>query len=147
MTPEEKQRWENRNAFLAQLTAAAPVDYSSEKFGPLDFSLYALLAFIVAFEKKTPADVPIDTAVRTACWWYIYAADKLYANAQHDRAFRGQTGQGGDKYQEKSWTGYNRERWIIWEEGLQAAYATCTNEETRKLVSDALKHLKQAVAG
>ncbi|KAF7555471.1 hypothetical protein G7Z17_g2150 [Cylindrodendrum hubeiense] len=52
-TPEEKQRWENMIAFLAQLSAAADVDYNSTIISEMNFTFWSLRAFKEAFE---PAD-------------------------------------------------------------------------------------------
>lgn len=145
---EDKQRWGNRNAFLAQLTAAAEVDYTSDWHHPMDFSVFGLWAFQTAFEKESPAEegVSADTAVRAACQWYIYAADRLWANVENGRAFEGKIGSGLGKYQDKSWTGYNRERWAVWEQALVDAKATSTDEETKKLVQDTLECIKRVSA-
>jgi hypothetical protein len=141
---EEKQRWENRNTFLAQLTATAEIDYTSDKWCPVDFSLYALRAFRTAFEDDAPPEAPFDTAVRTACWWYIYAGDRMWANVENNRILAG-GGEGGDKHRKKSWRGYNRKRWTVWEDGLVTALRNCTDEETKKLITDALACIKRVV--
>ena len=147
LTSEERQRWENRNAFLAQLTAAAQVNYTNNWHHPMDFSLFGLWALRTAFENETPAEeVPGDTTVRVACWWYIYAADRLWANVENGRVFEGKVGCGWGKYQNKSWTGYNRERWAVWEEGLVATKTTWTDRETKKLLEDTLACIKRVVA-
>jgi len=146
LTAEDKQRWDHRNAFLAQLAAAAQVDYKSDWHHPMDFSLFGLWAFGTAFEKEAPADVSADTAVRAVCWWYIYAADRLWANVENGRVWEGKIGSGLGKYQDKPWTGYNRERWGVWEQGLMAAKGASTDGETKKLIEDALAHIKR-VAG
>jgi hypothetical protein len=140
------QRWDNRNAFLAQLTAAAQVDYSNDWHHPLDFSLFALWAFGFAFEEHAPAGVSSDTAVRAACWWLIYAADRLWANVENGRKWEGEIGSGLGDYEKKDWTGYNRERWGVWGEGLLAAKGTASDEDTRKLIENALAHIKRASA-
>ncbi|PYH81924.1 hypothetical protein BO82DRAFT_401848 [Aspergillus uvarum CBS 121591] len=54
--PAEVQEWENRNAFMAQLTAAAV-----ELGHPMDFSLYGL---------------------RAACIWFIHAGARMWENCQ-----------------------------------------------------------------
>lgn len=113
------------NAFLAQLTVA----------GVADFSLKALWACRTAFEEEVPAG---ESAVRTACWWYIYMADRMWANVENGRVFQDKWGFPGDKYKKKKWTGYNHERWVVWEEGLLAAQTTCKNGETKKLIQSAI---------
>jgi hypothetical protein len=146
LTADDKQRWDNRNAFLAQLTAAAEVDYTNDWHHPMDFSVFGLWAFGAAFEKEAPADVSADTAGRAACWWFIYAADRLWANVENGRTWEGKIGSGLGKYEDKPWTGYNRERWGVWEERLVAAKATASDEDTKKLIEDALAHIERVSA-
>lgn len=141
--PAERQSWENKNAFLAQLTAAADVDYESDKISPMDFSLYALWSFRDAFETEASVQKPGDAAVRAACWWYIYAADRLWANVKHSRVFPKRSGISRGKYEEKAWRGYNRERWAAWQNGLVNAQANDMDEESKILIRDALEHIKR----
>lgn len=42
MPAEEVLLMENKNAFLARVTAASEIDYSGKLLGNLDFSRYAL---------------------------------------------------------------------------------------------------------
>jgi hypothetical protein len=146
LTADDMERWDNRNAFLAQLTAAAQVDYSNDSHHPMDFSLFGLWAFGFAFEEHAPAGVSSDTAVRAACWWFIYAADRLWANVENGREWEGQIGSGLGDYEKKDWTGYNRERWGVWKDGLLAAKSTTDSEDTKKLIEDALAQIIRVTA-
>lgn len=149
LTADDIQRWDNRNAFLAQLTAAAEVDYSIAEHHPMDFSLFGLQAFGVAFEGYAPAGASLDTAVRAACWWFIYAADRLWTNVENGREWEGEIGSGLGDYKTKGWTGYNRDRWGVWENYLLNASndvllgATVFSEDTQKLIKDALTQTKR----
>ena len=128
--------------FTAQLTASTNVDYSTDFIGPTDFSLYGLWTFCRAFEDESSSDIPPETAVRSACLWYIYAADRLWANVKNCRVF------GGPEAREKDpSSGYNRKRWDTWKEHLEAAQTAYTDEETKKLIQDALTHIKRVETG
>jgi len=107
-----QQKWENKNAYYAQVWAASNVRC-------LNPSPYAHTALVVAFEHNRPSGMPLDAAVRTASWWFIHAADKLWANVKDGVAI--QNGGPGERYQGKSWEGFERERWGVWEQGLRDA--------------------------
>lgn len=145
LTADDIERWDNRNAFLAQLTAAAQVDYSSDAHHPMDFSLFALSAFGSAFD-HAPGGVSSDTAVRAACWWFIYAADRLWANVENGREWEGAIGSGTGYYKNKDWTGFNRERWGVWQDALLAAKDTTDSADTKKLIEAAWAHIIRVTA-
>ncbi|KAF2797476.1 hypothetical protein K505DRAFT_269393 [Melanomma pulvis-pyrius CBS 109.77] len=122
-TPEEKQRLENLNAFIAQLTASSTTVYS-------DFSLWARIALRSAFG---PWDIPVASthyAVRVACLWYIYAADKLWA-----------------KVQEKEVSDWNKAYWDRYKQGLVDSEAKIRNQATRQLIEKALVQLRRSEEG
>ncbi len=69
-TPSESQHWENLTSFLAQLDAT-----SSSSDTQIDFSQsWALTAFAWAFGGAEPTEL----AVRLACIWFVYDAEKLW---------------------------------------------------------------------
>lgn len=144
-TPEELERFGNLNAFLAQLTQAAPADYDKE-FNPMDISLKAVWTMCIALEgNKAPEALPETSAMRAACMWFIYAADALWAHVTNAHTFPDYCRAGpGPRYKGKAWNGFNRERWLVWEQGLQEARATCTKDDTRKMIDDALAQMKRA---
>ncbi|KAF7894327.1 hypothetical protein EAF00_007841 [Botryotinia globosa] len=82
-----------------------------------------------------------DLAIRVACWWLVFAAEKLRLNVVNEKSMPDKTGAGGDLYEKKGWIGYSRERWDIWREGLRNADG---DRETRKLISDALACMELA---
>ncbi|KAJ5662992.1 hypothetical protein N7507_003723 [Penicillium longicatenatum] len=144
---KQRDRWVKLNAFLAQLTQAADIRYPSPEeevlFFPLDKSLRAIWTMAMALEnKRSPALLGDTAAMEAACQWFIYAAGRLWANVLNNRTYPEVSGAGsGDRYKEKNWTGYNRERWGIWEDGLKEAKANCQDERMWKLIDDALASL------
>ncbi|TGO77962.1 hypothetical protein BELL_0084g00170 [Botrytis elliptica] len=133
LTDREKTSYENKNAFLAQLLAISEVSIGVNEFEPLDFSLFALWVFRDAFENK--GEKSKDLKMRVACWWLVFAAEKLRLNVVNEKSMPDRTGAGGDLYEKKGWVGYSRERWDIWRECLRNADG---DRETRELISDAL---------
>ncbi|ODM23396.1 hypothetical protein SI65_00985 [Aspergillus cristatus] len=81
---EQRQRWVNENAFIAQITQAADISYEPPldqgfNIHPLDRSHRAVWTFLFALEND---DIPMQTLAKTAtmevaCMWFIYAADRL----------------------------------------------------------------------
>ncbi|TGO13654.1 hypothetical protein BTUL_0065g00100 [Botrytis tulipae] len=139
LTDREKTSYENKNAFLAQLLATSKVSIGVNEFEPLDFSLFALWVFRDAFENEEGKSK--DLVIRVACWWLVFAAEKLRLNVVNEKIMPGRTGAGGDLYEKKGWIGYSRERWDIWREGLRN---TDGDRETRKLIGDALACMELA---
>jgi hypothetical protein len=140
LTEKEKTSYENQNAFLAQLLATSSVSTGSHEFEAPDFSLFALWVLRDAFEKE--GNKSNDLAIRSACWWLVFAAEKLWFNAVNKRDMPDGTGVGGDLYEKKGWEGFNRERWEIWREGLRNADRF---RETGKLVKDALECMERVM--
>jgi hypothetical protein len=132
LTADELQKWENKNAYYAQVWAASNSTY-------LNSSPYAHTALVRAFEYREPLGIPADAAVRTASWWFVYAADKLWANVKEGRTIG--RGGPGKKYEEKLWEGFELERWGAWEQELRNATEKTKDEGTRKLIGDALAQI------
>lgn len=155
--PEQKQRWVRLNAFIAQLSQAADVQYTSPVEGvnvhPMDKSLRAIWTMQKALEDEaSPPETLLDTAaLQAACVWFIHAADRLWANVEKSRTYvqSAGAGPGSPKYSGKGWSGFERDRWDVWRQGLEDAANACTGEDEgmKKLIQDALAHIEQAVAG
>ncbi|GAD97534.1 hypothetical protein AN9206.2 [Paecilomyces variotii No. 5] len=150
MDPKEKQRWANLNAFIAQLSQAAEVNYADKNvlFHPLDKSLRGIWTLQKALENGDhPPETLVGTAaLRAAALWFIYAADRLWANVKNGRTYpeASGAGPGSQKYAQQGWKGFEEERWNIWAKGLQDAKAASTDEEEKALLEDALSHIKRA---
>ncbi|KAL4992919.1 hypothetical protein BDV10DRAFT_180069 [Aspergillus recurvatus] len=147
----QRDRWANLSAFLAQLTQAADIHYTSPKeevrFSPLDKSLRAIWTMAMALEnERPPASLGDTAAMEAACQWFIYAAERLWANVLNDRTYPEAAGAGpGKRYGGEGWTGYTRERWGIWEGALKEARAACEDERMSKLIDDALASLRRVM--
>ncbi|KAH8663447.1 hypothetical protein BGZ60DRAFT_411332 [Tricladium varicosporioides] len=148
---EDAMRYENKSAFLAQLTAspANSVPDPENAPGPFDFSLYALWACREAFEFDAKPCAPTVTLLRAVCYWFIYATDRLWENVQMKRDFRHKSSgsnpaEEGDAYKKKGWVGFNRERWELWVQGLENAKVEA-GVETVKLVESALGEVERVM--
>ncbi|KAI0400849.1 hypothetical protein F4802DRAFT_583168 [Xylaria palmicola] len=137
VSSDEIRHYENLAALLAQLSAAADVDYGDPVMGEMDFSFWPTYIFKAALEREEGQPAPTDAALRVASLWFMYAADRLWANAKHGRVF----GRRGDD----PGTRMTREMWDRWQRGLVAAQATCNDEETRRLISSAIKCMENAL--
>ncbi|PQE05152.1 ras GTPase activating protein [Rutstroemia sp. NJR-2017a BVV2] len=139
LTDREKTSYENQNAFLAQLLATSKVSTGPHEF-EAHFSLSALWVLRDAFENE--GNKSKDLAIRSACWWLVFAAEKLWFNVVNKRDMPDETGVGGDLYEKKGWVGFDRERWEIWREGLRNADK---GRETGKLFKDALACMERVM--
>ncbi|KAF9893071.1 hypothetical protein FE257_012482 [Aspergillus nanangensis] len=153
LDPEQRKRWANLNAFLAQLTQAANISYPPPKeearFSPLDKSLRALWTLTMALESERPPALLANTAaMEAACQWFIYSAERLWANVLNDRTYPEAAGAGpGKRYKEHAWAGYTHERWGNWEDALKEAWESCEDERMGKLIDDAMSSLRKAMIG
>ncbi|PQE33365.1 ras GTPase activating protein [Rutstroemia sp. NJR-2017a WRK4] len=139
-TETEKTSYENHNAFLAQLLATSSTSTGLDEFEALDFSFFALRVLRDVFENEGKKSN--DLAIRSACWWLVFATEKLWVNVVNTRDMPDSTGVGGDLYEKKGWKGFNRERWEIWREGLRNADK---DRETGKLVKDGLACMERVM--
>ncbi|KAF2790316.1 hypothetical protein K505DRAFT_251488 [Melanomma pulvis-pyrius CBS 109.77] len=122
-TSEERQRIENLNAFIAQLTASSSTTHT-------DFSNWALVAFRLAFGPwDTPRPATTHYSVRVACQWYIHASDKLWAKFRDEES------------------GWKEEDWARYKQGLVDSHTKLRNLETKKLIAEALVQLRRAEGG
>lgn len=151
MDSGQRDRWVNLNAFLAQLTQATDICYppSTEevRFSPLDKSLRAIWTMAMALENERPLTSLGDTAaMEAACQWFIYAAERLWANVLNNRTYPEAAGAGpGKRYAEEGWSGYTRQRWAIWEDALKGARTSYEKDRMGKLIDDALAGLRRAM--
>ncbi|KAJ4340460.1 hypothetical protein N0V87_002444 [Didymella glomerata] len=124
-TQEEARKWENLTAFLAQIDAN-----TSDSPSPLDFSQsWALTAFTWALEGDGSAGGPSELAVRLACIWIVYDADKLWSKILDSQA-------------EQS----TLERWNHWRQGLLECQSHFGSGTTPKLIAHALDNMQRAQA-
>ncbi|GKZ20023.1 hypothetical protein AbraIFM66951_001615 [Aspergillus brasiliensis] len=130
--PSELQEWENRNAFMAQITAKA--DHLNHV---MDSSPYALYACRETFEDSDPL---VEEAVRTSCIWYIYASQRIWENCQVQRAF----GADDDNLPRRRFT---MERWRIWKDGVKAAQLQFPRASTQEMIQKALAEIEKAERG
>ncbi|KAI9929423.1 hypothetical protein AWENTII_009151 [Aspergillus wentii] len=121
-TPEEIERWLNKAAFMAVLSDACGQPNTPEWMEIIDASPYAQMEFSDAFPQSRKGP---ETAVQSACLWFIYGGEKLWKNVH--------TG----------WRGFNHEGWVFWKERLTAAEGDY-NDETNKLIRDALESIRKA---
>jgi hypothetical protein len=159
---EQCLQWENFIAFLAQLSTAAEVNYSDPRspMSQIELSFWCYTVFSQAAkprpiyppsddedsdgeeeeEEPTPKEPigfhqPTECAVRAACMWFIYAADRLWANVRHGRVSDGDDA--------KVMT---REDWDSWSSIIVSAQEWTTEEETKHLIELALDNAKRAQA-
>jgi len=117
-TPEDHQDWDNKTAFLARLTSHANLSNDED---PLDFSIFGLWALRSAFEENPESSTTTIPAVRNAALWIIYAGDALRKLASEKRDMSGNSGVAGNKFPQKTWKGFDEERWNLWKAGFEAA--------------------------
>jgi len=86
--------------------------------------------FKLAFGPWESSPASTHYAVRVACLWYIYAADKLWA-----------------KLQSEEQTGLNREAWGRHKQGLSDSQVRWRNQTTKKLIENALGEIKRVEDG
>jgi hypothetical protein len=110
---------------------------------PYDFSLYALWDFRNVFEEDPKSDKARTILLRAASLWMIYCADKLWADSRADgscvhKASGTNPAEAGEHFKsDKQWTGFNKERWTIWVEGLRRSQRS-EAEDVKELVAKAL---------
>jgi hypothetical protein len=92
--------------------------------------------------EHSPEILAHTAAMEAACQWFIQGADRLWANVVNGRVFPHyiETRRDGSK-------GFERERWDRWVRDLRRAEAACSDERMRKLIRDALAHVKRVMRG
>ena len=157
MDPEQKLRWVRLNAFTARVSQAAQVEYpppgaDMANLHPMDKSLRAIWTIQIGLENgKHPPEKLVDTAaLQAVCAWFIYAAERLWANVLNHRKFNNRAsgaGPGSKQYEERKWLGFERDRWDVWMQGLRDARAACTHDGVRKMIEDALANAERVMGG
>ncbi|TEY36913.1 hypothetical protein BOTCAL_0536g00060 [Botryotinia calthae] len=138
-TDEQKTAYENQNAFLAQLLAKIKINTVPEEWEMFDYSAHALWVLCEAFENEGGKNK--DSVIRSACWWLVFAAEKLWFNVAIWRGRPDGTGVGWDYGENNDWVGYIRERWEFWKECLRNANG---DGQTGILIKDALACMERA---
>ena len=133
-TTFQKNEWKYQSAFVAQLVSA--IEF-------LDWGLlFGFWTIRAALEQLPPKDVPIETPVEAACYWFIYTADALWKYVLENKVIRRATTQ-GPRYWDRDWKGFNKERWNVWVRDLTRAFRKTQNEDTKKLISEALAEMER----
>jgi len=114
---------------------ASPTDNDSN-----DISLYALWALRDTFEEKGPI---ASSAVRLAAPWVLNVAKYLWRHTENETEAPDRCGVPGEKYAEKEWTGFNKERWAVWRDGFVAAQAEVKEEEVKTMAGRAAEIMKE----
>jgi hypothetical protein len=138
-TAEQKDAWENQNAFFARLTAEAGVLGDGNR---LDYSLYGLWVLREAFEEGGEI-TPSYEALRASCMWMLYAAAALWKNSKDRREFEGRVGAGGRLFAHRGWTGFTQEKWAVWSDGLIAAERASDDQRLRQLLGEAAQRMER----
>lgn len=149
MEPEQQIRWAKLNVFLAQVTQAADVEYTSPLqvwiSDAMDLSHMGLRGLRHVFEEGIPSEKSASTAgLLGVCYWLICAGDRLWENVLNGRKYNKYDGRPGEIYSNRGWKGFERERWDIWVQGLRDAKAACTSD--RELVEDLIDRALSKIA-
>ncbi|KAI1179058.1 hypothetical protein F4777DRAFT_16132 [Nemania sp. FL0916] len=151
MAPQQKHRFANLNAFIAQLSQAADVENVPEgQLHPLDKTLHAIWTMQKALENKShlPAELADSAAMRAACLWFLYASDRLMNNVRDHRTFKDNGGAGSSnsrrEYASQGYKGYALGRWQRWQQGLEEASDACEDDETKALIEKAIVQMERA---
>lgn len=113
MKEEDKQKWINQNAFLAQLTAR-----SDRKGDSFDFALYGVWALRAAFEEEVAGE---GWVVDAAGVWVLYSGKELRERSLRGEEWEGKIARGGGRFEKEGWKGLSKERWAVWVEGLKGS--------------------------
>lgn len=124
-TTQEAQRDENFEAFVAKWTG-------DTRDTQIDWSWHGQLSIISAFHLPTARILPgcLVHTVRLACWWYIYAAELMWAKVLDP----------GDE----DWP---RDVWEEYKNGLMTTHASMRNWETKRLMERAMNAIEKAEGG
>lgn len=132
MKAEHQVRWAKLNIFLAQVTQAAEVAYSSPAqvwiSDAMDESYIGLCGLRRVFEENVLSAQIVSTAgLVGVCYWFVCAGERLWENVLNHRMYNKYDGRPGEMYSHRNWKGFERERWDMWVQGLQDARACCTD--------------------
>ncbi|KAH6847181.1 hypothetical protein B0I37DRAFT_374428 [Chaetomium sp. MPI-CAGE-AT-0009] len=133
-TAQQRAKWENLTAFVAQLTAR-----SESADNPLDFSLFGLWAMRDAFEAD--GGVGSEAAVRLAALWVRFAGARLRKLSADGHELSAKLGVSRGKYADRGWKGFNEERWKAWGEELKVAQASLGSDATLQGAAKVMEEL------
>lgn len=149
MNPEHQLGWAKMNIFLAKATQAADVIYtsSSQAFTSdgMDESHIGLCALRQVFEQGIPSEqLTSGVGLLGVCYWFICAGDRLWENVINGRKYNKYDGRPGERYWNRNWRGFERERWDVWEQGLRDAKSACIpgKEDIEDLICRALSKME-----
>ncbi|PYH81614.1 hypothetical protein BO82DRAFT_283567 [Aspergillus uvarum CBS 121591] len=128
--PQEVQEWENRNAFIAQLTNCIP------RLGHrMDFTRLGFRLCVRALEN---ADVNAleEEAVRAACFWFALAGNPMW-----DTCVAGFQVDEPESEQPKA---FDRARWAGWKNAINSFGVHLVRRSTQALMKDALAAMDEA---
>ncbi|KAJ5592753.1 hypothetical protein N7537_009657 [Penicillium hordei] len=152
MEPEQQIRWTKLNIFLAKVTQAADVEYTSPLqvwiSDAMDVSHLALRGLRHVFEEGVLSERVASTAgLLGVCYWLICAGDRLWENVLNCRRYNKYDGRPGEMYSNRGWKGFERERWDIWVQGIRDAKVTCTSgqELVEDLIDRALAKIERVM--
>ncbi|KAF2141145.1 uncharacterized protein K452DRAFT_319375 [Aplosporella prunicola CBS 121167] len=120
---EDEQAWENLVTFCAQFSTP------NKMFDLTD--VYTCWDLRLAFDPEGPAN---ECTVRSACLWFIYAADTLWAHVLDPKVEDG----------ERPW--FSRENWKWWKKWLKdfkSQFGAKESRRTRDLIDEALVQMKR----
>lgn len=152
MESEQQIRWAKFNIFLAQVTQAADVDYTSTLqvwiSDAMDESHIGLCGFRHVFEESvTPKQLVSTAGLLGVCYWFICAGERLWENVLNYRKYNKYDGRAGEKYSDRNWRGFERERWDVWVQGLQEVEACCAPDQEllKDLIDRALSTIERVM--
>ncbi|KAH7318959.1 hypothetical protein BKA65DRAFT_556391 [Rhexocercosporidium sp. MPI-PUGE-AT-0058] len=136
-SPELAQAWVNRNAFPARITAV------SKPNDCMDYSLYCVWSIRNDLEDIFPEEKTMPPILKAAAMWMIYAAREIYQRAVDEQTYDGKLAIGGRAVDGKGWKGHSKKRWELWAERFEKQREAADDEETRRVVGEALKKMEE----
>lgn len=132
-TSKSDSLWVNVNAFAALQTA------KSGNVDAFDSSLSGLWTLREGLETPEPAK---DAAIQAAGMWIVHAGELVRRHCKEGKSFDGRMGIGGGDFKSKQWTGYNLDRWSVWQKALAEAKES-RDSDTRQIAADALERMEK----
>ncbi|OQE18789.1 hypothetical protein PENFLA_c020G01273 [Penicillium flavigenum] len=152
MEPDQQIRWAKLNIFLAQVTQAAVVQYTSPLqvwiSDAMDESHMGLCGLRHVFEEGIPPEQLASTAgLLGVCYWIVCAGDRLWENVLNRRRYNKYDGRPGEMYSKRGWKGFERDRWDVWVQGLRDVKAACSSgqELVKDLIDRALSKIEHVM--
>jgi hypothetical protein len=94
-----------------------------------------------AFEESHEKNASTGAAVKHACLWIRYAGKTLQKLSSNSHELEEKLGVPGDKYTNRGWKGFSKERWAVWKEGFVSAQTTLSDPETKELCKEAVQRM------